>query len=867
MKKFGIIISLLLFSLAVKSQQNEFYFRFIEPNKAIINGKITNIISIDNVVHDTVYAYANDDQLRQFDKLGYKYTILPKPSTLSAKSITMATTVVEMANWDRYPTYSVYRAMMKKFAQDYPTLCKLDSIGTTPNNHKIYVVKLSKNVTVEEPEVEVFYTSSMHGDEITGYVLMLRLIDYFLSNYETDAHIASMLNTMAIYINPSANPDGTYYGGDNTVSGAIRANKNGVDINRNFPDPITGTGTLQPETQIMMNYASSRHFTLSANFHGGEEVVNYPWDTWTSSERVHPDNNWFYHFSRQYADSAHAHSPLGYMSGFDNGITFGGDWYVVHGGRQDYMNWWHHCKEITIEISNYYTPPSNLLPNYWNYNKVSLINYLESARQGFHGIVTDIVGNPLKAKVYISGHDADSSHVYSSTSTGFYAHPIQPGTWDVTYSSPGYVSQTHSITVTDWASSVEKNIVLIPYYSATFDVKYQNTSLENAHVNFNGIEKLTSSDGKVVYINTPQGDNYSYSISLSGFHSVTGQIDITGNKTYLVNLVPDTTTVFSVSFDINHASTPISNSTVIFDGVEQQTSTTGLVAFTTIPMGNNYNYSINKTGYHSINAQADISKDSIISIDLLPLTYPVTFTVKHLGVAIPDANINFNGIDLQTDSNGTISFSDVNYGTGYSYTVSKLGYQSVIGQIDVLEEKSVDIELIPLFTVLFDVKNQGNPVDNADVSFNSINQQTALDGTSSFSNVLYGTGYNYSVSKTGYYTETGQIDVTEDKTINIELTSLGIIVPEENKNHLKIWPNPFSNNFNIRFNLDKPSAVNLSVYSMDGRLITSTAYGKRNEGLNVINVTKLPGNLETGNYIIVLKTDEKSFSQIIQHIR
>ena len=29
----------------------------------------------------------------------------------------------------------------------------------------------------------LLYTSSMHGDELAGYVLSLRLIDYFLNEY------------------------------------------------------------------------------------------------------------------------------------------------------------------------------------------------------------------------------------------------------------------------------------------------------------------------------------------------------------------------------------------------------------------------------------------------------------------------------------------------------------------------------------------------------------------------------------------------------------------------------------------------------------------------------------------------------------
>ncbi|HNV52197.1 MAG TPA: M14 family zinc carboxypeptidase, partial [Tenuifilaceae bacterium] len=343
MKK--LLFTLLIFScINAYSQHPEKYFKFIEPNKESINTKITKLISIDKVVKDTVWAYANLKEFENFQKLGYKIELLTPPSLVATKALNMATDISQMANWDRYPTYAVYREMMKKFETDYPNLCKLDSIGTTVEGRKLYVVKISDNVSDDEAEQEFFYTSTMHGDEVTGYVLMLRLIDYLLSQYNTNTRIKDIVDNMAIYINPNANPDGTYYAGNNTVSGSRRYNANSVDINRNFPDPRAGNHpdgySWQAETQAMMNFASQHRFTASANFHGGIELANYPWDTWESIERKHADHNWYYTVSRAYADTAQKYSPAGYFTGEDNGVTHGGDWYVVEGGRQDYMNYW-----------------------------------------------------------------------------------------------------------------------------------------------------------------------------------------------------------------------------------------------------------------------------------------------------------------------------------------------------------------------------------------------------------------------------------------------------------------------------------------------------------------------------------------------
>lgn len=869
MKKLSIYIFLTLSFLSAKSQQNEYYFRFVEANKSIINSTLTNIISIDRVKHDTICAYANESEFKTFSQLGYKYTLLPKPSLANTKTLTMATTVAQMATWDKYPTYSVYRAMMKKYESDYPSLCKLDSIGTTPNGHKLYVVKLSKNVSIDEPEVEVFYTSTIHGDETTGFVLMLRLMDYFLSNYGIDARTTSMMNSMAIYINPDANPDGTYEGGDNTVSGAIRYNANYVDINRNFPDPRVGdhpNGAWQPETQAMMNFAYSRHFILSANFHGGSEVVNYPWDSWISSVKTHPDNNWFVHVSRQYADSAHANSPAGYLTDENNGITEGGDWYVISGGRQDYMNWWHHCREVTIELSNTKLLSTDQLPNWWNYNKASLINYLESATKGFNGIVTSSTGTPIKAKVFITGHDTDSSQVYSSPTTGFYTRPIEPGTWQVTYSASGYISQTYSINIPDWESSIVKNVQLVPEYNVTFNVKFDGSPLLNANVNFNGMNKLTSSDGSVVFSEVPLGYGYCDTVTLTGYHSFTSKIDVTTDKTINVNLVPESTTVYTVSFDVSHLSVPVPNATITFNETEQQTPSTGLLDFTNVTPGIGYSYTISKTGYQTSTGVIDVTADKTVNVDLTPISYSIVFSVKHLGIGVANANVNFNGSDLNTGSDGSVTFSNVPYGMGYLYSITKAGYKSVSGQTDVTTGKTIDVEFIPLFNVSFLVNNNSQPISNANVIFNNTTLQTSTDGTTFFSNVPYGLGYNYSVSKLGYQSTTGQIDVTENKTITIELSSNGIITLNGNKNLLKAWPNPFSNEVNFSIKLDKPSYLNLTVYSIDGRIVKNIANGFFNEGLNTFNRTSLTG-LGDGSYIVVLRVNGKSYSQIIQHIR
>ena len=206
----------------------------------------------------------------------------------------------------------------------------------------------------------------MHGDELSGYVLSLRLIDYLLNNYGDNNKVTHLIDEIDIWINPLANPDGAYYGGNQNVWSAIRYNSNFIDLNRNYPDPEDGPhpdgNPYQQETNIFLGLADTINFNMAANMHSGAEVCNYPWDTW---DNINSDINWWQYVTKQYADSCQHYGPNGYFNDLNNGITNGWDWYEVDGGRQDYMNYFRYCKEFTLELSNDKTPNPNDLPDLW----------------------------------------------------------------------------------------------------------------------------------------------------------------------------------------------------------------------------------------------------------------------------------------------------------------------------------------------------------------------------------------------------------------------------------------------------------------------------------------------------------------------
>ncbi len=424
------------------------------PGASALND-LSRFVSVSSVRGKSVGIVLSPLTIDWFISRNFKYSITERPDS---KSVITAPDIKAAMEWESYPSFTQYDSIMRSFAGKYPDLCLLDTIGTSIYGKLILVLKISDNVTDDEDEPETFYTSSIHGDETGGFILMLHLADYLLKNYGTNTRITNLVDNLEIWINPLSNPDGTYRTG-NTIVSPIRSNANGYDLNRNFPDPSINP-VRQKETIDMMKFMRKHHFVMSANFHSGAEVVNYPWDRWS---RWHADEDWFYNISRKYADTVHLHSPSGYMNDLDNGVTNGYDWYTIYGGRQDFVTYELQGREVTIELDNSYVTPSNQLDLLWQYNWRSLLGYIENALYGIHGMVKDkVTGSPVPAKILIRGYDKDSSHVYSDTLTGSFVRLLAPGTWHIRFTARGYLENfVQDIVVTD-GQRTEITVEMIP---------------------------------------------------------------------------------------------------------------------------------------------------------------------------------------------------------------------------------------------------------------------------------------------------------------------------------------------------------------------------------------------------------------------
>ncbi len=417
-------------------------------------------VSITDFVDGVATVVCSPTQLIRLREQGLAISIVDRPKTTGITMCLPGWENLGTPSWDCYPSYSQYEALMHRLAESFPSLCRLHDLGPTANlnkEHRLLALEISDNPDLNEVEPEVFLTSTMHGDETAGFVIMLRLAFELLESYGADNTVTALVDETEIWINPLAKPDGTYFGGDETVSSAIRflttadGNSSWVNPNRNFPDPRLGDhphgDPWWPETMAMMALADSRSFVLSANFHGGAELVNYPWDTWCDR---HPDNLWFFDLSLAWATAAQEDGPPGYMDDCRQplctggsctpGVTHGADWYTIAGGRQDFMTYFHGGREVTVELSSTKLLPSELLETVWTANRRAIFGFIGAARQGIHGTVIDGAnGRPLAARIEVIGLDTTEarSTVKTDPTAGDFHRLLNPGLYDLRVSAPG----------------------------------------------------------------------------------------------------------------------------------------------------------------------------------------------------------------------------------------------------------------------------------------------------------------------------------------------------------------------------------------------------------------------------------------------
>lgn len=123
-------------------------------------------------------------------------------------------------------------------------------IGASVKGAPLLAVSLAhaaeRGAAARAPRPNVKYVAGLHGDEPSGRQLLLALVEYVCAHsapagaagapppHARDERVAALLARVALHVAPALNPDGFVV--------RSRVNGAGVDLNRDFPDPLDRRG-------------------------------------------------------------------------------------------------------------------------------------------------------------------------------------------------------------------------------------------------------------------------------------------------------------------------------------------------------------------------------------------------------------------------------------------------------------------------------------------------------------------------------------------------------------------------------------------------------------------------------------------------
>jgi hypothetical protein len=182
-----------------------------------------------------------------------------------------------------YLNYAQITDSLRHLCQNYPTLCKMDSLPLrTYEGRWIYGVKISDNVYLDEFEPNFSIDGCHHSREWATPQAVLFFADSMLRSYNVVPEITEIINTTQIYCFPVINVDGYVYDWQ-YYQGGWRKNREpfggaiGTDCNRNYSGAcngeVDGYWGAADESQVS-HYPSDQTFCGAYGF-SGDEVRAY----------------------------------------------------------------------------------------------------------------------------------------------------------------------------------------------------------------------------------------------------------------------------------------------------------------------------------------------------------------------------------------------------------------------------------------------------------------------------------------------------------------------------------------------------------------------------------------------------------------
>ncbi|MFO7541048.1 MAG: M14 family metallopeptidase [Chloroflexota bacterium] len=111
--------------------------------------------------------------------------------------------------FDTYYRYDQLTQFLQQWAEKYPHLCRLESIGQSYEGRDIWLLRLTNFDTGPDTEKPAYWVDgNIHATEVSASTASLYLAHKLLTGYAQDEKVRYALDSRAFYIVPRLNPDG-----------------------------------------------------------------------------------------------------------------------------------------------------------------------------------------------------------------------------------------------------------------------------------------------------------------------------------------------------------------------------------------------------------------------------------------------------------------------------------------------------------------------------------------------------------------------------------------------------------------------------------------------------------------------------------
>ncbi len=262
-----------------------------------------------------------------------------------------------------YHGYAAMSAQVAAVAAAHPDIVRRFSIGRSARGRRLWAVKISDNVAIDELEPEVLLVAGQHAREHITIEQALYLLDQLTGG---DPRVVDLISRTEVWIVFNMNPDGSEYDTHGEFPRFWRKNREkpyGTDLNRNWgyrwgccgnvsrdprADAYRGKRAFSaPETRALRKFVQSRkiggaqQIKAAIDFHSAAGLVLWPFG-YTKANTAKGMT------AAQYARLAHLGRRMAHANGYKGEQA--SDLYVAAGELPDWLWGEYRISAYTFEL-------------------------------------------------------------------------------------------------------------------------------------------------------------------------------------------------------------------------------------------------------------------------------------------------------------------------------------------------------------------------------------------------------------------------------------------------------------------------------------------------------------------------------------